>query len=240
MIRTDKQHFPHNMHGGLFACCVLASFALILSPPNLLLPGTILISLLIIKHLRCAYITESFTECMSYMLALLLGFFFTLSYATASALAHHYLHTPLAISLTIGAIAPLTHIIQYIHALSREKATSPFKIDRNRVETTYPTNNLTPQKHLLIAGACVGLTSLLFPYLEKLELSFLFFGGASLLAYAYIFYYMRNAIAGLKILKQHQTQKNVTLTFFNLEEIIELRRSSWIGRGLNRIFNTTH
>ncbi|AKA85925.1 hypothetical protein VO64_5379 [Pseudomonas synxantha] len=47
---------------------------------------------------------------------------------------------------------------------------------------------------------------------------------------------MRNAVSGLKQLKQHQKKENIILTFCNLEEIRELRNASWIGRSVQWIF----
>ncbi|USW93433.1 hypothetical protein NHF39_18180 [Pseudomonas proteolytica] len=236
MIRTDKQYFPRNLHSAVFAYCALGTMLLILSPSELHLPGVVLIGLLLIKHLHCAYITESFTECMSFMLSLVLIFFSAFSYIITSALINHYLTTSLTTSFAIGITSPAIHAVQYLHARSRRHLNSPFTISGSRVKTTYPKNVLTPRMHAMITGACAGLISVIFPYLEKFEFTFLFFGVSTLISCAYIFYYMRNAVSGLKQLKQHQKEENIILTFCNLEEIRDLRNASWIGRSVQWIF----
>lgn len=236
MIRTDKQYFLHNLHSVLFAYCALGIIILILSPSELRLPGAVLIGLLLIKHLHCAYITESFTKCMSFLLSLVLIFFFAFSYIITSTLINHYLITSLTTSFAIGIISPAVHATQYFHARSRKIFNSPFTLIGSRVKTTYPKNTLTPRKHFMIAGGCTGLISLIFPYLEKFEFSFLFFGVSTLIGCAYIFFYMRNTVSGLKQLKQHQKKENIILTFCNLEEIRDLRNASWIGRSVQWIF----
>lgn len=236
MIRTDKQYFLHNLNSAVFAYCVLGTMLLILSPSELRLLGVALIGLLLIKYVHCAYITESFTRCMSFMLNLLLFFVSAFSYVITSALINEYLITSLTTSFVIGFISPAVHAIQYLHARSRKYFNSPFTISESRIKTTYPKNVLSPRKHFVIVGACTGLISIIFPYLEKFEFTLLFFGVSTLIGCTYIFYYMRNTVSGLKQLIQHQKKANIILTFCNLEEIRELRNASWIGRSVRWIF----
>ncbi len=240
MIRTDKQHFLHNLNSCLFIYMTVGTVLLILSPPALYLPGTALILLTLTKHIHCTYLTTSFTECFSYILTIILVFFAAFSYVITSTLINQYAVNSFATSYLIGLISPAVHILQYVHAYHIKKFNSPFIITGSRVTTTYPKRVLTPRAHLIMVGACTGLMSLTFPYLEKFEYSLLLFGFLMLLFCAYFFHYMRNAIAGIRELKQYQINKNTILTFCNLEEINALRRSSWIGRGLNKIFNRTH
>lgn len=236
MIRTDKQYFLHNLNSAVFAYCALGTILLILSPSELHLLGAALIGLLLIKNFHCVYITESVTNCISFMLCLILIFFFAFSYIITFALINKYLITSLTTSFFIGLISPAVHATQYFHARSRKYFNSPFTISGSRVKTTYPKTVLSPRKHFVIIGACTGLISVIFPYLEKFEFSLLFFGVSTLIGCAYIFYYMRNAVSGLKQLKQHQKKGNIVLTFCNLEEIRELRSASWIGRSVQWIF----
>lgn len=230
MIDTTEYRFLSKMNGAFGSHFLFGGIFALLKPSLLGFPYCILMLWATYKHIRCAYLTENFTEYASYTLLSTLYIACYICYLSILLVLLMHFKMPIDSAMVLATTTLIPPLTLYIWAYGQKKYKTPFIKNGLRVETSTPDSSTSPLKRNILIGLATGAASVLYPYLAPHDVTLLYVAATLYIIFLWLIFQLRHTIPALKHLVQEEKSKGIYLTFQNLEDIRALRQSSWLGR----------
>lgn len=230
MIETNTYRFVVRIFIGLGLSISLTGVIMVMAPIALGAPYLVFIAWSIVKFFRCAYVTERYSEYVSFSLQNMLTLIYSSSYVMTTYSLHleHNYTLPKAMIESPLLLLPLCAI--HDHAYFRREFINPFWIRKMHVETICNPMLSSHQAPLIALGVIAAIFRIIQPQILQYEYGF---SVTAVLMYAFLFLFLLNlrpAISGLKHLKKQEAREKSEFTFFNIDEIRTFRQKSITAR----------